>query len=106
MVLISPGISPSHELIQQITEKSIPILTDLDIFCSFNDAKKIIITGTNGKTTVATIIHKILSSAGIASVLGGNIFPPILDLINKKGDIFVIEASSFQLHYSNVLRKY
>ncbi|MDG2434824.1 MAG: UDP-N-acetylmuramoyl-L-alanine--D-glutamate ligase [Gammaproteobacteria bacterium] len=101
MVLISPGISPSHELIQQITEKSITILTDLDIFCSFNDAKKIIITGTNGKTTVATIIHKILSSAGIASVLGGNIFPPILDLINKKGDIFVIEASSFQLHYSN-----
>ena len=99
--MISPGISPSHKLIKKAVKQGIPILTDLDIFCAFNNSKKIIVTGTNGKTTVTTLIDKVLSASGTNSIVGGNVFPPILDLINKKADIFVIEASSFQLHYSN-----
>ena len=99
--MISPGISPSHKLIKKAVKQGIPILTDLDIFCAFNNSKKIIVTGTNGKTTVTTLIDKVLSASGTNSIIGGNVFPPILDLINKKADIFVIEASSFQLHYSN-----
>ena len=101
MVLVSPGISPSHKLIRKAVKQGIPILTDLDIFCAFNNSKKIIVTGTNGKTTVTTLIDRVLNASGTNSIIGGNVFPPILDLINKKADVFVIEASSFQLHYSN-----
>ena len=99
--MVSPGISPSNKIIRNAVKQGIPILTDLDIFCAFNNSKKIIVTGTNGKTTVTTLINKVLIASGANSIMGGNVFPPILDLVNVEADVFVIEASSFQLYYSN-----
>ena len=79
------------------------IYTDLDVFYSFYKNKSIAITGTNGKSTTAKILHEVLFDQKIDSRLIGNIGNPALSekKISKK-TFFVIEASSYQLDYSKI----
>ena len=79
------------------------IYTDLDVFYSFYKNKSITITGTNGKSTTAKILHEVLLNQKYDARLIGNIGNPALSekKITKK-TIFVIEASSYQLDYSKI----
>ena len=103
-IIISPGIDILNCKLSKFLKKNFfKIYTDLDIFYSFYKNKSIAITGTNGKSTTAKILYEVLSDQNYDCRLVGNIGNPVLSekKINKK-TIFVIEASSYQLDYSQL----
>ena len=103
-IIISPGIDISNCRLSKILKKnSSKIYTDLDVFYSFYKNKSITITGTNGKSTTAKILHEVLLDQKYDTRLIGNIGNPVLSekKITKK-TVFVIEASSYQLDYSKI----
>ncbi len=105
-IVVSPGININKSNFKKLLiENKKKIITDLDLFFLKNDVKKsIIITGTNGKSTTCSLIHHILKKNKIQNKLVGNIGKPILDIKFNKKEIYIIEASSFQLEYSNYLK--
>ena len=105
-IIISPGIDISNcKLSKFLNNNLLKIHTDLDVLFSFYDNKSITITGTNGKSTTAKILHDALTDQKIDSRLIGNIGNPVLAEKNiTKKTIFVIEASSYQLDYSRIFR--
>ena len=103
-IIISPGIDVSNCKLSKILNKNFSkIYTDLDVFYSFYKNKSITITGTNGKSTTAKILHEVLLDQKFDARLIGNIGNPALSekRITKR-TIFVIEASSYQLDYSKI----
>ena len=103
-IIISPGIDISNCSLSNILKKNFSkIYTDLDILYSFYKNKSITITGTNGKSTTAKILHEVLKDQKYDVRLAGNIGNPVLSekKITRK-TIFVIEASSYQLDYSKI----
>ena len=103
-IIISPGIDILNcKLSKTLKKNSSKIYTDLDVFYSFYKNKSITITGTNGKSTTAKILHEVLLDQKYDARLIGNIGNPVLSEkgITKK-TIFVIEASSYQLDYSKI----
>ena len=106
IIIISPGINISNCKLSKFLKKNIlKIYTDLDIWFSFYNNKSITITGTNGKSTTAKILHDALVDQKRDSRLIGNIGNPALSEKNiTKKTIFVVEASSYQLEYSRIFR--
>jgi len=105
-IIISPGIDILNCKLSKFLKKNFQkIHTDLDVFFSFYKNDCITITGTNGKSTTAKILHNALIDQKIDSRLIGNIGNPALSERNiTKKTIFVIEASSYQLDYSRMFR--
>ncbi len=106
IIIISPGINISNCKLSKFLKKNfLKIYTDLDIWFSFYNNESITITGTNGKSTTAKILHDALTDQKRDSRLIGNIGNPALSEKNiTKKTIFVIEASSYQLDYSRIFR--
>ena len=106
-ILVSPGINIKKCGLKNYLKKNLnKIVTDLDVFYSENSKNNIItITGTNGKSTTAKLLHEILLDHKKDSRLCGNIGNPILSQkkISKK-TMFVIEASSYQIAYSSIFK--
>ncbi len=105
-IIISPGIDISNCKLSKFLKINFEkIYTDLDVFYSFYNNESITITGTNGKSTTAKILHEALIDQKRDSRLIGNIGNPGLSEKNiTKKTIFVIEASSYQLEYSKIFR--
>ena len=103
-IIVSPGIDISKcKLSKTLKKNSSKIYTDLDIFYSFYKNKSITITGTNGKSTTAQILYEVLEDQKYDVRLIGNIGNPALSEKKiTKHTIFVIEASSYQLEYSQI----
>jgi UDP-N-acetylmuramoylalanine--D-glutamate ligase len=103
-IIISPGVDVLKCKLSKFLKKNISkIYTDLDIFYSFHKNKSITITGTNGKSTTAKILHEVLSDQNYDCRLIGNIGNPALSEKKiTKNTVFVIEASSYQLDYSKL----
>jgi UDP-N-acetylmuramoylalanine--D-glutamate ligase len=95
----SPGIPLDNTFIQTALNHGVKITSELDIFTKYNDLPIIAITGTNGKTTVTTLIGEILKQSNLKPFVGGNIGTPLVEhlMTNQKADIIVAEISSFQL---------
>ena len=104
IIIISPGINISKcKLSKTLKKNSSKIYTDLDIFYSFYKNKSITVTGTNGKSTTAQILYEVLEDQKYDVRLIGNIGNPALSEKKiTKHTIFVIEASSYQLEYSQI----
>jgi UDP-N-acetylmuramoylalanine--D-glutamate ligase len=105
-VVVSPGFDPRHPLVTHLTQLGIPLVTDIDLAWHLRDktqqvAKWIVVTGTNGKTTVCELTSAMIAADGLRAIACGNIGVPILDAIrDPEGfDFLVVELSSFQLHY-------
>ena len=98
IVMKSPGIPENTPLVLKLKKKGIRIVSEIEFAATYTTATLIGITGSNGKTTVATMIHKILKDAGNNVALAGNIGKSFAELVATK-DInqFVLELSSFQL---------
>ena len=107
-IVMSPGINILKSKFKKILLKNKKkIITDLDLFFLKNKVQKsIVITGTNGKSTTCSLIHHILKKNRIKNKLVGNIGKPVLDEKFKKKEIYIIEASSFQLEYSKFIKPY
>lgn len=99
-VLISPGLSMDLPLLQDAHDRALLVRSDIDLFLSACTGTVLGVTGSNGKSTVTTLIECMLNAAGARAVAGGNLGTPALDLLNIDADIFVLELSSFQLERS------
>jgi len=100
MIIPSPGVPYLPEL-EEAKNKGIPILSEIELAFRFLKGKVVGITGTNGKSTTATLAHKILIEGGFRSHLAGNIGIPLIQFVEQSHpeDIYVTELSSFQLRY-------
>ena len=96
-IIISPGFDKDHPILKDIYERAIPISTDIDIFKDLCKKPIISVTGTNGKTTVVSMIEHILCSLGRKSIACGNNGVPPLDINPDEYDYIILELSSYQL---------
>ena len=105
-IVLSPGISLKKTIYKKDLKKfKYKIITDLDLLYICNSkTKTIVITGTNGKSTTCKILEHVLKKNKVNVRLGGNIGKPILDLRLKDNPFLIIEASSFQLAYSQFIQ--
>jgi UDP-N-acetylmuramoylalanine--D-glutamate ligase len=102
----SPGIAVPNDLKSACTEAKIQIAGEIEIAHRLVQGKTIAVTGTDGKTTTVSLIHHVLSNAGMASHLVGNVGTPIIELAGQtRSDHFlVIEVSSYQLETVRLFR--
>ena len=108
LIIISPGMSLKESYVQKALNQGIPVIGDIEIFAQVKSvsSKVIGITGSNGKTTVTSLVGDLLKTAGISTIVGGNIGIPILNTLNQTApEVYVLELSSYQLEstYSLVL---
>lgn len=97
-VIKSPGIPDKAPLVKKLREQGIPVISEIEFAGRYTDAKKICITGSNGKTTTTLLTHHILSKAGYNVGLGGNVGKSFaMQVAKEKHDYYVLELSSFQL---------
>lgn len=97
-VVKSPGIPDTIALVKSIHEQGIPVISEIEFAGRYDRAKKICITGSNGKTTTTSIIYYLLKQAGLNVGLGGNIGASYAyQVATCDYDIYVLELSSFQL---------
>jgi UDP-N-acetylmuramoylalanine--D-glutamate ligase len=97
-VIKSPGISDSADMIQLLIKKEIPIISEIEFAGRFTSAKKICITGSNGKTTTTSLLHHMLRRAGLNCGMAGNVGKSFaMQVATKQYEYYVIELSSFQL---------
>ncbi|CRK85462.1 UDP-N-acetylmuramoylalanine--D-glutamate ligase [Candidatus Providencia siddallii] len=104
LIIISPGITKKIPELVQAEKNGIKIISDIELFCHQADAPIIAITGTNGKSTVTSLIGEIAKTAGISVGIGGNIGIPALSLLNSGYSLYVLELSSFQLETTYSLK--
>jgi UDP-N-acetylmuramoylalanine--D-glutamate ligase len=107
LLVANPAVRPDNPLLQLAVQNGIPLETEITLFWRFQKATTTIcVTGSNGKSTTASLIDHLLRHSGRDVWLGGNIGKSLLpDLDRIQSDhIVVLELSSFQLHYLNHLR--
>ncbi len=98
MIIISPGLALSHPAIRFAKAQGVEILGDIELFARFNQKPVLAITGSNGKSTVTTLVAEMLQQSGIQAIAAGNIGLPVLDALRQHdAAVFVLELSSFQL---------
>ena len=100
---ISPGFEISHKIVKKLNTHKIKILSDLDLFLKVHAKKSILVTGTNGKTSVVSLLQHVMKSLGLKVKSIGNNGFPVLDHIQERLDYFVIEVSSFQIERTKSL---
>ena len=96
-IVVSPGVPMSEPVLQETKEQGVEIIGDIDLFAHEVTAPVVGITGSNGKSTVTTLLTEMAKCAGINAVMGGNIGIPVLDLVQDDYELYVLELSSFQL---------
>lgn len=100
MIVISPGVALANPAVQVAINHGVPVVGDVELFAQFRApyAKVIAITGSNGKTTVTSLVGEICKQAGLSTIVAGNIGLPVLDTLSMPTpDVYVLELSSFQL---------
>jgi UDP-N-acetylmuramoylalanine--D-glutamate ligase len=103
-LLMSPGVSLNEPIARAARERGIDVLGDVELFAREVKAPVIGITGTNGKSTVTTLVARMAAAAGRRVLAGGNLGEPALDLLEQpKPDLYVLELSSFQLETTSSL---
>jgi UDP-N-acetylmuramoylalanine--D-glutamate ligase len=103
-VLMSPGVSLEEPIARAARERGIEVLGDVELFARHVHAPVIGVTGTNGKSTVTTLVARMAAAAGHSVLAGGNLGVPALDLLDRPvPDLYVLELSSFQLETTSSL---
>lgn len=106
LVVLSPGVALSEPEVQQALNAGVPVVGDVELFAMYrNQNTKVIgITGSNGKTTVTSLVGEMCKAAGLTTIVAGNIGLPVLDaLMMDVPDVYVLELSSFQLETTSNL---
>ncbi len=99
LIVVSPGIPTSHPHYAQARALGLNIMSEVELACLAITKRCVAITGTNGKTTVTSLVAHILNSVGMKAKALGNIGTPLTSAVDEgdESDVFVIELSSFQL---------
>jgi UDP-N-acetylmuramoylalanine--D-glutamate ligase len=100
-VLPSPGVPDRHPVFAAARAASVPVLSEFDLAAEWDDRPLIAITGTDGKTTVTTLVTEMFEASGRPALAVGNTDVPLVQAIDRADlDVFVVEASSFRLGHS------
>jgi len=103
-LVVSPGISIRQDAIQQALDLGKLVLGDIELFAGLVDKPVIAITGSNGKSTVTTLVGEMIRRDDKAVAVGGNIGTAALDLLEQNPDFYVLELSSYQLETTTALQ--
>ncbi|MEH5096908.1 UDP-N-acetylmuramoyl-L-alanine--D-glutamate ligase [Atlantibacter hermannii] len=104
LIIASPGIALAHPSLSAAADEGIEIIGDIELFCREAQAPIVAITGSNGKSTVTTLVGEMAKAAGVSVGVGGNIGLPALMLLDPEKELYVLELSSFQLETTYSLR--
>ncbi|MEQ4923377.1 UDP-N-acetylmuramoyl-L-alanine--D-glutamate ligase [Proteus hauseri] len=104
LIVSSPGVALSTPELAQAASLGVEIVGDIELFCREAKAPIVAITGSNGKSTVTTLVGEMASADGIRVGVGGNIGVPALTLLTQPYDLYVLELSSFQLETTYSLK--
>jgi len=97
-IILSPGVSVHEPVIAKQLARGASVISDIELFARYAKAPVIAITGSNGKSTVTSLVSEMAKAAGIDARVGGNLGMPALDLLtDTEPDCYVLELSSFQL---------
>ena len=97
-VIVSPGIADSHPLLEKARKKKLEIVSDIELFAREASRPYVAVTGSNGKSTVTTLLYHMCRADGRQVLAGANLGEPALDLLAEdEPDLYVLELSSFQL---------
>jgi UDP-N-acetylmuramoylalanine--D-glutamate ligase len=104
-IVASPGVSLREPFLRSAAVRGVPIVGDIELFAREARAPIAAVTGTNGKSTVTTLVALMAQAAGKRALAGGNLGRPALDLLAEPiPDLYVLELSSFQLETTTSLR--
>ena len=102
--VISPGVPLDDPFVMALRQARVEILGDVELFARAAAAPVIGITGSNGKSTVTTLVGDMAVAAGLRAGVGGNLGTPALDLLDNEAQLYVLELSSFQLETTETLK--
>ncbi len=103
-IIASPGVADTAPLLTSARESGIDVVSDIELFAQDAQAPIVAVTGSNGKSTVTTLLALMCDAAGMTALAGANLGEPALDLLQQdKPDFYVLELSSFQLQRTNAL---
>jgi UDP-N-acetylmuramoylalanine--D-glutamate ligase len=100
VVVPSPGVPIGHGAIQHALATGRTVWTEFELAAQWSQVPMVAITGTNGKTTVTTLVAAMLHASGLRTVAAGNTDIPLVDAIEDDLDVIVVEASSFRLEFT------
>nr|WP_290634546.1 UDP-N-acetylmuramoyl-L-alanine--D-glutamate ligase [Aquisalimonas sp.] len=104
-IVVSPGVSLDEQALRQARLCGVPVISEIELFARHARAPVVAITGSNGKSTVTTLVGEMAAEAGKRAGVGGNLGTPALDLLtDPEPDLYVLELSSFQLETTYSLR--
>ena len=103
LAVVSPGVPLHDPFIGRIRASGIELVGDIELFSRANTQPVVAVTGSNGKSTVATLFAMMVEHAQRRVALGGNVGTPALELLDSDADVFVLELSSFQLESTQSL---
>jgi len=103
-LVVSPGVPVATPQIDAARQRGIPVIGDIELFARAATAPVVAITGSNGKSTVTTLLGEMARACGIRVAVGGNLGTPALDLLDESVELYVVELSSFQLETTESLQ--
>jgi len=103
-LIISPGVAMTESAVQDAIAQDIDVIGDIELFAQQVESPVIAITGSNGKSTVTTLVGEMAKKASLNVAVGGNLGVPALELLQQDADLYVLELSSFQLETLRSLR--
>lgn len=103
-IILSPGVAIRTPEIQAALARGVQVLSDIELFAQVVDKPVLAITGSNGKSTVTTLLGAMATASGLNPGVGGNLGTPALQLLDSQFDCYILELSSFQLETLYSLR--
>ena len=103
-IVVSPGVSVREPALRAAAARGVRIVGDVELFARAADAPVVAITGSNGKSTVTSLVSAMARRSGVRAGCGGNLGPPALSLLGRGYELYVLELSSFQLETTSALR--
>ncbi len=105
LVVPSPGVGPDHRVHEVAAAAGVPVLSEVELAWRASPGTQLVaVTGTNGKTTVTTLVAAMVVASGRTAVAAGNIGLPLIEAVQRDVDVVVAEVSSFQLQYTESFR--
>lgn len=96
-IIVSPGVSTREGVLQHAIQQGVEVIGDIELFAQQVNAPLLAITGSNGKSTVTSLLGEMAKAAAVNVRVGGNLGTPALDLLDDNAEMYVLELSSFQL---------
>jgi len=104
LVVPSPGVPGHHAVFDLARDAGVPVWSEFELAARWTSVPMVAVTGTNGKSTVITLVAEMLTRSGLRAIAAGNMEPPLVDVLDEELDWLVVEASSFRLQFTETFR--